>query len=219
MRSSLHGGGGGYASAAQRALDAGRQRERTQRTEERAREKELQDIKLQYLGEKKQKKRMVKASEKFRFNFDWENTEDTSRDHNPLYDQTHQAALLFGRGLRAGFDRKAQKQTSVAHERELIAKIRKSSGVAETEADRADTRAALKSAENYEEAYFSVRKECHWSDKPLDEMTERDWRIFKEDFNISYKVRESVSTAVAPSVVCVMEPRTLSIPGSVPAAC
>lgn len=91
--------------------------------------------------------------------------------------------------MRAGFDRKAQKQTSVAHERELIAKIRKSSGVAETEADRADTRAALKSAENYEEAYFSARKECHWSDKPLDEMTERDWRIFKEDFNISYKVR------------------------------
>jgi hypothetical protein len=55
MRSSLRGGG--YASAAQRALDAGRQRERTQRTEERAREKELQDIKLQYLGEKKQVRR------------------------------------------------------------------------------------------------------------------------------------------------------------------
>jgi hypothetical protein len=66
-----------------------------------------------------------------------------------------QAALLFGRGLRAGFDRKLQKQTSVAHERELIAKIRKSSGVAETDADRADNRAALKAADNYEEAYFS----------------------------------------------------------------
>ena len=27
----------------------------------------------------------------------------------------------------------------------------------------------------------------HWSEKPQDEMTERDWRIFKEDYNISVK--------------------------------
>ena len=27
----------------------------------------------------------------------------------------------------------------------------------------------------------------HWSDKTLDEMQERDWRIFKEDYNISCK--------------------------------
>ena len=27
----------------------------------------------------------------------------------------------------------------------------------------------------------------HWSDKSLEEMTERDWRIFKEDYNISTK--------------------------------
>ncbi|CAM8954662.1 unnamed protein product [Rhodiola kirilowii] len=27
----------------------------------------------------------------------------------------------------------------------------------------------------------------HWSHKKLDEMTDRDWRIFREDFNISYK--------------------------------
>jgi ATP-dependent RNA helicase DDX23/PRP28 len=25
----------------------------------------------------------------------------------------------------------------------------------------------------------------HWSEKALDEMTERDWRIFREDFNIT----------------------------------
>lgn len=29
--------------------------------------------------------------------------------------------------------------------------------------------------------------ERHWSEKPLDQMRERDWRIFKEDFNISTK--------------------------------
>lgn len=27
----------------------------------------------------------------------------------------------------------------------------------------------------------------HWTHKDLDEMTERDWRIFKEDFGISCK--------------------------------
>ena len=29
--------------------------------------------------------------------------------------------------------------------------------------------------------------ERHWSDKPLDSMAERDYRIFREDFNISTK--------------------------------
>ena len=28
----------------------------------------------------------------------------------------------------------------------------------------------------------------HWRMKPLDEMTDRDWRIFREDFNITIKV-------------------------------
>ena len=27
----------------------------------------------------------------------------------------------------------------------------------------------------------------HWQEKKLSEMTDRDWRIFREDFNISYK--------------------------------
>jgi ATP-dependent RNA helicase DDX23/PRP28 len=27
----------------------------------------------------------------------------------------------------------------------------------------------------------------HWSEKKVDEMTERDWRIFREDYNISTK--------------------------------
>ncbi|KAJ7540411.1 hypothetical protein O6H91_10G013600 [Diphasiastrum complanatum] len=32
-----------------------------------------------------------------------------------------------------------------------------------------------------------MRVDRHWSEKKVDEMTERDWRIFREDFNISYK--------------------------------
>lgn len=31
--------------------------------------------------------------------------------------------------------------------------------------------------------------EKHWTEKSLEEMSERDWRIFREDFNIAYKAR------------------------------
>ena len=31
------------------------------------------------------------------------------------------------------------------------------------------------------------KKEKHWSQKKLDDMTQRDWRIFKEDYSISVK--------------------------------
>ena len=60
------------------------------------------------LGVKKKKKKLIKISEKFRFAFDWNNEEDTSADLNPLYDKKHEALLLFGRGLRAGIDRREQ---------------------------------------------------------------------------------------------------------------
>lgn len=30
-------------------------------------------------------------------------------------------------------------------------------------------------------------KDRHWKKKELSEMTDRDWRIFKEDFNIAAK--------------------------------
>ena len=69
-------------------------------------------IKKQYLGGEKLKKKMLKPSEKFKFNFDWEAGDDTSKDLNPLYNKTHEAQLLFGRGLRAGVDRREQKKVS-----------------------------------------------------------------------------------------------------------
>jgi ATP-dependent RNA helicase DDX23/PRP28 len=78
--------------------------------EELDREKELQQIKNSYLGVKKQKKKHMKISEKFRFAFDWGAEEDTSADLNPLYEKKHEALLLFGRGLRAGIDRREQLQ-------------------------------------------------------------------------------------------------------------
>jgi len=46
-------------------------------------------------GGDREKKKVMKASEKFRFNFDWDNKEDTSRDLNPLYNNLHRE---FGPG-------------------------------------------------------------------------------------------------------------------------
>ncbi|AAF98437.1 Similar to RNA helicases [Arabidopsis thaliana] len=117
------------------------------------REKEINAMKEQYLGTTKPKKRVImKPSKNFRF--DWENTEDTlSGEMNVLYQNPHEAQPLFGRGCRAGIDRREQKKLMTGkHEREK-----------------------------------REEEDKHWSEKKLEEMNERDWRIFKEDFNISYR--------------------------------
>ncbi|GMH12463.1 hypothetical protein Nepgr_014304 [Nepenthes gracilis] len=123
-----------------------RERPKLEELAEREREEEIEAIKEQYLGSRKPKKRVVKPSEKFRFSFDWDITEEAISDTNPLYQNRHEAQLLFGRGFRAGVDRREQKKQAA-----------------------------------------ESRTVEHWSEKKLEEMTERDWRIFREDFDISYK--------------------------------
>ncbi|KAI3863509.1 hypothetical protein MKW92_015377 [Papaver armeniacum] len=162
-----------------------REKSRVEKQVEREKEKELDAIKEQYLGTKKPKKRVIKPSEKFRFSFDWENTEDTSRDMNALYQNPHEAQLLFGRGFRAGMDRREQKKLAAKNEKELREEIRKKDGIEERPEDLAMQRQKEEAADLYDT--FDMRIDRHWSDKKLEEMTERDWRIFREDFNISYK--------------------------------
>jgi ATP-dependent RNA helicase DDX23/PRP28 len=101
-RGGASGPGSAAASSALAADESGRNKEEV------AKEKELQQIRESYLGVKKQKKRSSKISDKFRFTFDWGADEDTSNDLNPLYEKKHEALLLFGRGLRAGIDRREQ---------------------------------------------------------------------------------------------------------------
>lgn len=81
-------------------------------------------IKQQYLGTEKVKKKARKPSEKFHLNFDWEAGDDTSRDLNPIYNNTHEAALLFGSGKRAGVDIQEQRKQAVEHQRQLLKKMR-----------------------------------------------------------------------------------------------
>ncbi|MFS8030838.1 putative RNA helicase [Helianthus anomalus] len=79
--------------------------------------------------------------------------------------------LMFGRGFRAGIDCRKQKKLAAKNEKKLRDEIRKKDGI--EVADMYDT--------------FDMRVDQHWSEKKLDEMTERDWRMFREDFDISYK--------------------------------
>ncbi|OMO72290.1 hypothetical protein COLO4_27709 [Corchorus olitorius] len=183
-----------------------RERERA----EREREKELEAIKEQYLGTKNPKKRVIKPSEKFRFSFDWENTEDTSRDMNSLYQNPHEAQLLFGRGFRAGMDRRGQKILAAKNEKEMREEIRRKEGVEEKPEEAVAQRLKEEAANKYDT--FDMRVDKHWSEKKLEEMTGRDWRIFSDDFNISYKgskvprpMRSWVESKLSPELLKAVE--------------
>jgi ATP-dependent RNA helicase DDX23/PRP28 len=60
------------------------------------------------------KRKSIKPSDKFKnvFNFDWNESEDTSHDINPIYQNRLEPHLLFGKGIKAGFDSKEQKKRS-----------------------------------------------------------------------------------------------------------
>lgn len=145
-------------------------------------DKELQQLKDTYLGKKKEKKKVIPPSMKFKFNFDWGADEDTARnDLDDLYKNRHNASLLFGRGFVAGVDRLQQRKTNSFYEDML-----KNKGEEDTVQNLIDPKIIAererRALEKKAEAKLLTR---HWKEKALDEMNERDWRIFKEDFSIS----------------------------------
>lgn len=78
----------------------------------------------------------------------------------------------------AGIDIKAQKRDQSKFYGELLEKRR-------TEAEKAQEKVRLKKVRRREEK--QLWDDRHWTDKELPEMTERDWRIFREDYNITIK--------------------------------
>ncbi|KAJ5376702.1 hypothetical protein N7509_013588 [Penicillium cosmopolitanum] len=121
-------------------------------------------VKKQYMGADQTstfsaKKKRKRTTDR-KFNFEWNIEEDTSGDYNPLYQHRHEANF-FGRGRLAGFG------DDVADD------------VARKYADALVTRDQESGSRN--------QIDKHWSEKKLELMRERDWRIFKEDFNIATK--------------------------------
>ncbi|KAJ1733087.1 mRNA splicing protein prp28 [Coemansia biformis] len=122
-------------------------------------DKEREAIRQRYLvGDQVTARARQQGSRKVRF--DWDTTEDTSRDMSDLYQGREAQQALFGRGHIAGTERKAP--------------------VAPPSSTGEGGRAQL----GRQGAFWDER---HWSEKTLDEMSDRDWRIFKEDYSIACK--------------------------------
>ena len=152
----------------------------------RARERELELIRAQYMGGAKAKKKVTKPSDKFKFKFDWDKDQDTSADLNPLYDRPHESALAFGRGARAGVDRGVVAEEGARRQMALVAQSRRDVGAGRvTDEEASLMRRGSRVASEREARASADAKRRHWSEKSAAEMTERDWRIFREDHNIT----------------------------------
>jgi len=139
-------------------------------------QKEKAAIKARYLGAEKKKKRVRRQNDR-KFVFDWDTTDDTSADYNKLYAERHNLQF-FGRGGIGGIDIKSQKKEQIQFYGDLLERRR-------TDMEKDQEKSRLKKLQRKEDKQkFDDR---HWSDKELDNMTERDWRIFREDYNISIK--------------------------------
>lgn len=123
------------------------------------------------------KKKRRRTTER-KFNFEWNAEEDTSPDYNPLY-ASRAEVNFFGRGRLGGFgddlvEGGARKYAMALKERDADAGVARAEELMEMERRRKE-----------DSGRTSIDK--HWSEKKLEHMRERDWRIFKEDFNISTK--------------------------------
>ncbi|KAL8968892.1 MAG: hypothetical protein Q9183_002259 [Haloplaca sp. 2 TL-2023] len=123
------------------------------------------------------KKKRRRTTEK-KFNFEWNAEEDTSPDYNPLY-QARAEANFYGRGHLGGFAEDLADGVARKYARALEERDRESGSA------RAKEMMEMERRRREEGGRTAIDK--HWSDKKLDHMRERDWRIFKEDFNISTK--------------------------------
>ena len=126
---------------------------------------ELDAVRSRYLGVDKKKRKIRKMNDR-KFVFDWDEQDDTYSADTPaaIGSQRQGAQVGFGRGHIAGMD---DGGGTVVPGRQT--------GDGMVLADPFEKRKALRSGID----------ERHWSEKKLEEMRERDWRIFREDFSIA----------------------------------
>lgn len=117
----------------------------------------------------KKKRRRTAAN---KFNFDWDPDDDTSRPFDPIYAERPDPLFRL-----AGFENSDE---LVLRKAEAIRR-----GDPETGEERA--RQLLEQHERVKQAAERKNLGKHWSEKRLEDMKERDWRIFKENFGIATK--------------------------------
>ena len=125
-------------------------------------EDDLVALRSRYLGVDKKKRKIRKMNDR-KFVFDWDEQEDTGSADPSANIGIHRqgAQVMFGRGHIAGMDDGGGSRPGTKSDVQL--------------ADAMERRKAAK--HGYDDR--------HWTDKALDEMKERDWRIFREDFSIA----------------------------------
>ncbi|KAJ5480685.1 Pre-mRNA-splicing ATP-dependent RNA helicase prp28 [Penicillium diatomitis] len=139
-------------------------------------------LKQRYMGTEQvsnfsAKKKRKRTTDR-KFNFEWNVEEDTSGDYNPLYQSRHEANF-YGRGRLAGFGEDVADSMARKYAQALETQDQESGSLRAKEILEMERRRREESTRN--------QLDKHWSEKRLDHMRERDWRIFKEDFNISTK--------------------------------
>lgn len=127
---------------------------------------DLAAVRSRYLGVDKKKRKIRKMNDR-KFVFDWDEQDDTYSSEAPAAVGSNRqgAQVMFGRGHIAGMDDGGG----------VVPSGRKASGETMQLADALERRKAAKSGID----------ERHWTEKSLEEMKERDWRIFREDFSIA----------------------------------
>lgn len=123
-----------------------------------------------------QKKR--KRTTEKKFNFEWNAEEDTTPDYDPIY-RDRMEVNFFGRGRLAGFDDQVADVSTKKYADAIASRDR--------EAGAARAHEILEMERRRKEEGSRTAIDKHWSEKRLEQMRERDWRIFKEDFNIATK--------------------------------
>jgi ATP-dependent RNA helicase DDX23/PRP28 len=119
------------------------------------------------------KKKRKRTTEK-KFNFEWDAEEDTSMDTSPLYQ-----GQVEWKGRLNGLDESMREQQILQYAKQLEERD------PEHGVERA--RELLEMERRRKEGSRRYAIDLHWSQKKLEDMRERDWRIFKEDFNIATK--------------------------------
>lgn len=113
-----------------------------------------------------------------KFTFEWEASEDTTQYNSPLYQGVVQANF-FGRGRLGGYDSTMTEENALKYAKAMEER--------DPENGKLRAQQFLEMQRRAKENSRRHALEMHWSEKRLQDMRERDWRIFKEDFNISTK--------------------------------
>jgi len=140
-------------------------------------ETDLSAIRTRYLGVDKKKRKVRKLNDR-KFVFDWDAQDDTFADDSPIAAGANRqgAQVMYGRGHIAGMD--------------------DGGGVAAGSSSRkSNNGVVLADPRERRQAAKHGLDDRHWSQKSLEEMNERDWRIFREDYSISARGKFSLHSS------------------------